>query len=113
VEEPGEGGDEVGGLLDGVDDVVAPEDEAENGLPDEGDVERHLGEGGPGLHSSHRQGQAAQMTHALDRSRLAPREGEEVDPMPQLAQSPHEMEHGQGRASHLEERLRGEEQDPQ
>ncbi len=58
-QQTGEGGDEVGGLLHGVNGVGPREDETEDGLDDEGDVEEDLGEGGSGLHVAHGESEAA------------------------------------------------------
>jgi hypothetical protein len=53
------------------------------------------------------------VAHTIHRGRLALREGEEIDPVPERTERPDEVEDGERRAPHLEERLRGKEEDPQ
>jgi hypothetical protein len=63
-QQTGERGDEVGGLLHGVNGVGPREDETEHGLDEERDVEEHLGEGGSGLHVAHGESEAAVVNEA-------------------------------------------------
>src|SRR5262249_14798622 len=67
----------------------------------------------PGAHSAHRQAQAALVAQSRHLHVGALGEREEVDLVPEPDQGAGHGEHGQRRPSHLEERLRGEEQDPQ
>ncbi len=100
-------------LLHRVDDVVPPEGEARDRLHHERPVEEHLPEGGAGLHPPHREARAPDVADPLDGVGLALGEGEEVDLVPEPGEGAHELENRQRRAPDLEERLRGEEEDPQ
>ena len=61
--------------------------------------------------SSHRETQAAQVAHALDRLRIALRKGQEVHAVTERGERADQVKDGERCAPHLEERLRGEEQD--
>ena len=72
-----------------------------------------LASDGPGPHAADRQAQAAPVAQAGHVDRLALRVGEQVHLVAEAGERAHHRQHGQRRAAHLEERLRGEEEDAQ
>ena len=114
AQEPGEGRDEVGGLLHRVDHVVAAEGEARHGLRDERHVEERSSRGRP-RPSPGPPGAGGCAGGVRPRSGADSPCGKvsRSTSCPSAAERPHQVEHGQRRAPDLEERLRGEEEDPQ
>ena len=102
---------EVCRLLDRVHDVEGPAGHPPDRFAQEGHVERELAQRRPRFHAADGQARAPAVDQPGNLHRRALREGEQLDVMAVRAQRAHHGQHRQRRAPHLEEGLRGEEED--
>ena len=113
AQEAREGGDQVGRLLDGMDDVEPARRHTPHRFREERQVEDELARGGARPDAPHGEGQAATMAQAGHVDIRALGIGEKQDVVTLVHERAHHGQHGQGRAADLEEGLRGQEQDAQ